>query len=176
MGTSHGASVNELLLIIEDLAKSLKIIEDRWVDIELGVSSQSVDVLKAQKHYTGGCGRPRYIIELEQLVFLREIRFTWSAIAMMFGVSRRTMYNVRLKFDLIDADFSGFSNITDEHLKSLIQEIQEEMPNVAKGIHISMVRLRDCLSDMNPVMLLYVGLLPSPGEYTQFPIQMHYGI
>ena len=161
MGTSHGASVNELLLIIEDLAKSLKIIEDRWVDIELGVSSQSVDVLKAQKHYTGGCGRPRYIIKLEQLVFLREIRFTWSAIAMMFGVSRRTMYNVRLKFDLIDADFSGFSNITDEHLKSLIQEIQEEMPNVgqnmlrgilkAKGIHISMVRLRDCLSDMNPV-------------------------
>ena len=28
------------------------------------------------------------------------------------------MYNVRLKFGLIDADFSGFSNITDEHLKS----------------------------------------------------------
>ena len=71
------------------------------------------------------------------------------------------MYNVRLRFGLIDADFSGFSNITDEHLKSLIQEIQQEMPNLgqnmlrgvlkAKGIHISMVRLRDCLSDMSPV-------------------------
>ena len=31
MGTSHGASVNELLLIIEDLAKLLKIIEDHWL-------------------------------------------------------------------------------------------------------------------------------------------------
>ena len=72
------------------------------------------------------------------------------------------MYNVHLKFDLINADFSGFSNITDEHLKSLIQEIQEEMPNVgqnmlrgvlkAKGIHISMVWLHDCLSDMNPAL------------------------
>ena len=161
IGTSHGASINELLLIIEDLVKLLKKIEDRWVDIESGVASSSVDILKAQKEYTGACGRPRYIIKLEQLIFLREIRFTWSAIAVMFGVSRRTMYNVRSKFGLIDNEFGGFSDITDEHLKSVILDIQQEMPHVgqsmlrgllnARGIHVSVVRLRDCLSEMDPV-------------------------
>ena len=80
---------------------------------------------------------------------------------MMFGVSRRTMYNIRLKFGLIDSEFGGFSDITDEDLKSLILDIQQEMPDVgqsmlrgllnARGIHVSVVRLRDCLSEMNPV-------------------------
>ena len=78
--------------------KVLKKIEDRWVDIESGVSSSAVDTLRAQRQYTGGRGRPRYIIKLEQLVFLRDIRFTWSTIAVMFGVSRRTMYNIRSRF------------------------------------------------------------------------------
>jgi len=34
-GTSHGASVNEILFIIEDLVESLKIIQDRWLDVKL---------------------------------------------------------------------------------------------------------------------------------------------
>lgn len=160
-GTSYGTSINELLVIIEDLVKLLKKIEDRWVDIESGVSSSAVDVLKAQRLYTGERGRPRYIIKLEQLIFLREIRFTWSAIAVMFGVSRRTMYNIRSKFGLIDTEFAGFSDITDEHLKSLIQDIRREMPEIgqtmlrgvlsARGVHVSMVRIRDCLSVVDPV-------------------------
>ena len=111
-----------MLLIIEDLVKLLKI-EDHWVDIESGVSSSSIDVLKVQRQYTGGRGRPRYIIKLEQLVFLLEIRFTWSAIAVMFGISRRTMYNIRSEFGLIDTEFAGFSDVTDVQLKSLIQDI-----------------------------------------------------
>lgn len=160
MGTSHGTTLNELLHIIEDLVKLLKKIEDRWVDIESAVSSPT-DTLKAQRQYTGGRGRPRYIIKQDQLIFLREIRFTWSAIAVMFGVSRRTMYNIRSEFGLLDTEFTGFSDITDDHLKTLIQGIQQEMPDIgltmlrgvlnARGIHVSVVRLRDCLSEVDPV-------------------------
>ena len=159
-GTGYGTSINELLVIIEDLVKLLKKIEDRWVDIESGVSSSSIDVLKAQRQCTGGRGRPRYIIRLEQLVFLREIRFTWSAIAVMFGISRRTMYNIRSEFGLIDTEFAGFSDVTDVQLKSLIQDIRQEMPEIgqsmlrgvlnARGVYVSMVRLHDCLSEMDP--------------------------
>ena len=120
-----------MLLIIEDLVKLLKI-EDHWVDIESGVSSSSIDVLKVQRQYTGGRGRPRYIIKLEQLVFLLEIRFTWSAIAVMFGISQRTMYNIRSEFRLIDTEFAGFSDVSDEQLKSLIQDILQEMPEIGQ--------------------------------------------
>ena len=38
IGAGYGTSINELLVIIEDLVKLLKKIEDRWVDIESGVS------------------------------------------------------------------------------------------------------------------------------------------
>lgn len=120
-----------MLLIIEDLVKLLKI-EDHWVDTESGVSSSSIDVLKVQRQYTGGRGRPRYIIKLDQLVFLLEIRFTWSAIAVMFGISHRTMYNIRSEFGLIDTEFAGFSDVSDEQLKSLIQDILQEMPEIGQ--------------------------------------------
>ena len=60
------------------------------------------------------------------------------------------MYNIGSKFGLIDNEFGGFSDITDEHLKSVILDIQQELGQSmlrgllnARGIHVSVVRLRD---------------------------------
>ena len=44
----------------------------------------------------------------------------------MFGISRRTMYNIHSEFGLIEIKFVGFSDVTDEQLKSLTQDIQQE--------------------------------------------------
>ena len=160
--TRHGASVNEILSNIEDLIESLKIIQDRWHDVEAGVTlSAPGDNLRAEREYTGRHGRPRFIVKEEQLIFLRELRFTWSTIAVMFGVSRRTMYNIRSNLGLVGTEFTGFSDITDDDLKSIVSDIQQGMPDIgqsmlrgilnSRGIHVSTVRLRECLSEVDPI-------------------------
>ena len=44
---------------------------------------------------TGGPGRPKFEIELEQLEELRYIGLTWTDIAKSLGVSRMTVYRAR---------------------------------------------------------------------------------
>ena len=161
-GTSHGTSINELLFNVEDLVESLSIIQDRWHDIEVGIKLSSPgENLKVEREYTGRRGRPKYIVKEEQLVFLRELKFTWSTIALMFGVSRRTMYNIRCNLGLVSTEFTGFSNITDDQLKAIISDIQQAMPEVgqsmlrgilnSRGIFVSTVRLRECLAEVDPI-------------------------
>ena len=130
-GTRHTVSVNEMLPDIEDLVESLRIIQDRWHDIEAGVKLSSPgDNLGVEREYTGRHGRPRFIIKEEQLIFLRELRFTWSTIAVKFGVSRRTMYNIRSNLGMVGTEFTGFSDITNEDLKSIVSDIRQGMHRV----------------------------------------------
>lgn len=141
-----------MLSNIEDLVESLKIIQDRWHDVEAGVALSSPgNNIRAEGEYTGGHGRPRFIVKEEQLLFLRELQFTWSAIAVMFGVSQRTMYNSRSNLGLVGTEFTGFSDITDEDLKSVVSDIRQGMPNIgqsmlrgvlnSRGIHVSTVKI-----------------------------------
>ena len=66
----------------------LEEIKNRWCDLELGISLNCPSsMLRAEKQYTGGRGRPKYVINSEQLVFLRELRFTWTNIFHMYGIS-----------------------------------------------------------------------------------------
>ena len=50
----------------------------------------------------GSRGRPKVIIEPEKIQFLRELNFTWTKITDIFGVSRRTLYNIRSEFEMVD--------------------------------------------------------------------------
>ncbi len=47
-------------------------------------------------------GRPPYIISHEQIVYLRELQFTWKDIAKLLGVSRMTLYRKRLELGILD--------------------------------------------------------------------------
>ena len=147
---------------IEDLASSLLHVYDRWRDIEAGITISSPSSgLKAEMEYTGHRGRPKYIIKQEQILLLRKLRFTWTKIAQMYGVSRRTMYNVRSDLGLVSSEFSGFSNISDNDLKIIIRQIKQEMPDLgqsmlrgvleSRGVHVPMIRIRDCLSEVDPI-------------------------
>jgi len=71
------------------------------------------------------------------------------------------MYNIHSNLRLVGTEFTNFSDITDEHLKSMISDIRQEMPDIgqsmlkgvlnSRGIHVSTVRLRECLSEVDPI-------------------------
>ena len=49
-------------------------------------------------------GRPPYIISEEQILFLRELQFTWRDISGLLGVSRMTLYRRRRDLGLLEHD------------------------------------------------------------------------
>ncbi len=53
---------------------------------------------------SGAVGRPKVIIEKEKIEFLRELRFSSTEIARIFGVCRRTLYNVRAENGMIESN------------------------------------------------------------------------
>ena len=111
-----------------ELADILEEIKSRWCDLEVGISlTNPSSMLRAEKYYTGGCGRPKYVVSCEQLVFLRELHFTWTTIAQMYGISRQTLYNIR-SHNMTGAEFSAFTQISDEDLKRTIHEIKLSLP------------------------------------------------
>ena len=51
-----------------------------------------------------GRGRPRVIISLEQLQYLRSLNFSWTQISDLLGVSRMTVYRKRRDFGMENFD------------------------------------------------------------------------
>lgn len=106
-----------------------------------------------------GRGRPKVVIEEEKILFLRELRFNWSQISALFGVSRRTLYNIRLTYGMTGED--NFSPVSDQELYDEVRAIKEDMPEIgynmmkgilrSRGIHVSIPRIQACISDIDPV-------------------------
>lgn len=102
--------VRQLISLFNDLNKSLENILLRWLDIEMGIDPDSPHIgLKAEKEQSGGRGRPKYIIRREQLLFLRDLRFTCHYYN--YGVSRRTLYNIRSDLGLTEPNYSNFTTM-----------------------------------------------------------------
>ena len=66
------------------------------------------------------CGRPRFAICKETMITLREMGYSWSAIAEAFLVSRWTIYRRAREYDIVNTN--RFSNIADEELEEIIRE------------------------------------------------------
>ena len=80
-------AIFDFLSTLNDVFTQLQIIKDRWYDLEAGVSVASPGESLRKEKESSSRGRPKYIILKEQLLFLRELRFTWTMIASMYGVS-----------------------------------------------------------------------------------------
>jgi len=63
-------------------------------------------------------GRPKILIPYQCLVHLRESGFSWNKIAMMYGVSKWTIFRRAKEFNL--DEIPRFSEITDEELNRLV--------------------------------------------------------
>jgi len=97
----------------------------------------------------------------EQIIFLRELRFAWSKIAAMFGISRKTLYNIRQQLGVREDDGQQFSQISDTDLQEHVRAIKHIMPDAgqsmirgtlcARGIHVPVARLQECIAVVDPV-------------------------
>ena len=143
---------------VSELIDEIEVIYEHWLCIEAGVESCNVGYCAQRLRY--GVGRPRVVIEKEKIEFLRELRFTWTQIASIFGVCRRTLYTIRSENGMLEND-EPFSRVSDEELCEHIQLIKQDMPDIgynmirgvlrSRSIHVSIPRIQQALHDVDPI-------------------------
>lgn len=156
------SAMNELDELKHDLSEivdSLQRILSVWIEKEAGVRGCPIGGVQVSR--SGMCGRPKFIIPSHTLLFLRELRFSWTNISSLLGISRRTLFSVRqdLGFDSIDPGV--FSLISDDDLHEQIRTIKVHMPDAgmrmikgvlhSQGIHVSFLRVRDAMYEVDPI-------------------------
>ncbi|XP_028393179.1 uncharacterized protein LOC114517591 [Dendronephthya gigantea] len=107
-----------------------------------------------------GPGRPAVVVKCEQILFLRELHFSWAKIASLLGVSVSTLNRKRNELNIPDEDDS-WTTISDERLEREVEEIRSLTPNIgqrrllgalrARGIKIQRNRVRECLRRVDPL-------------------------
>lgn len=112
------------------------------------------------QHHSGGRGRPRFLIPTSTLQFLHELNFSWSKIAKILGISRRTLFSHRQELGFNAIDPFSYSDISDYELKRLLNEIRLQMPEAgirmmrgvlrSRGINVQLIRVRDAMYDLDP--------------------------
>ena len=124
-----------------------------------------------------GRGRPHVIISQEQLQYLRSMRFSWTQISELLGVSRMTVYRRRRDLGLLDFD-DATRYVSDNELQRLLQVIRREMPNVgealvmgqlhAMGYAVSRQRVRNAIHATDPLntALRWQGILTTRRPYS----------
>lgn len=157
---ANGADVELLhvLNVVTSLIRDIERIYSCWTLIESGVECANNCCLATRISH--GVGRPKVRIEKEKIEFLRELRFSWTEIARMFGVCRRTLYNIRSVNGMLEGN-QAFTMISDQDLIDLIKAIKRDMPDIgynmmkgvlqARGIYVSIPRIQQSLHVVDPI-------------------------
>ncbi len=108
--------------------------------------------------HSGRRGRPSFIIEKEQLLYLRSASFSWSSISTLLGVSRMTLYRRRVECGML-AEPSNTK--TDDELTEVLQDLKREMPYIGEvvvlgalrsmGISVTRSQCRRCIRIVDPI-------------------------
>ena len=108
---------------------------------------------------SGNTGRPRYLISVQQLQFLRDLNFSWTKIGKILGVSRKTINRRRQELGM--SEELSWSCVSDDDLKQIMCEIQTLTPGIgqtrmlgslrSRGLKIQRWRVRQCLREIDPV-------------------------
>ena len=124
---------------------------------ENGSCSENV-AFQAEVATTGERGRPRIIIAKDQLEFLLDLGFKSGEIASLLGVSESTVKQRIREYETFVRQ--RYSNITDETLDGLVEELMREFPNCGykrmtglllnSGHRIQQSRIRECMRRVNP--------------------------
>ena len=110
------------------------------------------------QHYSGNCGRPKFIISQEQLEYLMANGFNAADIGRMLGVSLSTVRR-RMKEYGINTS-RPFSDLSDDDLIDLLRETKKECPRSgyrmmlgylrARGYRVPQLRVRQMLRKQDP--------------------------
>ena len=133
---------------------------DGYVESGVSENASRCPYIAPRVKCDSGRGRPKVIIDQEKIEFLRELRFSWTQIAALFGVCRRTLYTVRSEYGMI-GDQHSFTSISDQELRDVVVSIKHDMPDIgynmmrgilrSRGIHVSIPRIQQCISDVDPI-------------------------
>lgn len=98
-------------------------------------------------------------VSIEEIEYLRGLRFTWTKIAILLGISRSTLYR-RLEEEGINLT-STYSTIADNDLDRVVVAIKREHPNDGERLmighlrHIGIIlprsRIRACIHRVDPI-------------------------
>ncbi len=96
---------SSLKLEVNDMLDSVRRVLSIWIDKETGIHIRPYQDGILFQHYHGGRrGGPKFILPVHTLRFLREMHFSWTKIACILGISRRSLFSIRqeLGFEAID--------------------------------------------------------------------------
>ncbi len=104
-------------------------------------------------------GRPAIDVHMEEVEYLRSLRFSWTKIAEIVGISRRTLYRRLGEWDLpIEINYAILS---DSELDRLVADIKRMNPNYGEillmaqlnssyGVRVQRSRLRASIHRIDP--------------------------
>ena len=125
-------------------------------------------------------GRPKSELVREDVEYLRSLRFNWSKIASILGVSRATLYR-RLDEWQLSRD-AYYSTISDSDLDDLVCEIKiRQNPNIGevmlmaalkvRNVWVHHTRLRARFIVLTHAQRSYAGNIQFEGECTHWMVQ-----
>ena len=101
-------------------------------------------------------GRPPIDVNIEDIAFLRGLRFSWQRIAQILGISRSTLYR-RINEEGLARNLS-YTTISDADLDKLVADIKAVHPNdgerlmmVSRNIFVPRARLRGAIHRVDPI-------------------------
>ena len=105
-------------------------------------------------HRNGSVGRPKLVINLTQIGYLRSWQFTWTRICHTLCFSRTTLWR-RLKEVNYNFRESRFTIISDIDLQQQVAENTGERMVIgilrSRGIHVPRHRVRDIIRCIDPI-------------------------
>ena len=130
-------------------------------------------------HRSGFVGRPRVVLNLVQVEFLRSWRFSWTRIAYTLCISRTTLWR-RLKEAGYDFSIDGwFTQISDDSLIKEIKRIKGTFPNCGErmvivclrsnGIHVPRHRVREIIRIQDPIAVFLCWMIATTRRKYSIP-------
>ena len=104
-------------------------------------------------------GRPRVLVDIEDIEFLQGLHFSWTNITKVLGISRSTLYR-RIKEEGISHE-TRYSDLSNADLDRLVHEIKRMHPNDGErliighlsqfGVTVPRARLRASIHRVDPI-------------------------
>lgn len=109
--------------------------------------------------FSSNIGRPKLEISIEEIEYLRGMRFSWTKIAEVLGISRSTLYR-KLEEEGLSSSLT-YTDISDRNLDRVLLEIKSNHPNdgerliighlAQRSITVPRSRIRAAIHRVDPV-------------------------
>jgi hypothetical protein len=171
-------AVSQILIQIEDpylaattLDKLLDIVVTMSVRLEeFAKDDPTPPSLNLPKVHSGTQGRPKYDLDIEELLHIHRTGSSWADIARLLKISRATIYN-HLRQNGITITRPAYTEINDDDLDELISQISLEHPFAGsvimsghletQGVHVSRARIQESLRRVDAIGVLVRCVRPA---------------